>query len=152
MRKAVPPLLFTMHIFDFQRGRQPPREPPIPCDDCGCQHMDPAPSTNLMKLCFKSSSEESGVPNLLLNPPPVKTGVEDLPLPERSSHLPLELPRLPPRSSHPSFGSSPVWSSVSQPLMHVSVVDLTCSLEKATTYEEICTHVKALSEGCEINK
>jgi len=33
------------------------------------------------------------------------------------------------------------------PTIDVSVVDLTCRLEKATTYEEICAHVKALSEG-----
>jgi glyceraldehyde 3-phosphate dehydrogenase len=33
------------------------------------------------------------------------------------------------------------------PTIDVSVVDLTCRLEKATTYEEICAHVKKLSEG-----
>merc|ERR1719424_1850481 len=33
------------------------------------------------------------------------------------------------------------------PTIDVSVVDLTCKLEKATTYEEICAHVKARSEG-----
>jgi glyceraldehyde 3-phosphate dehydrogenase len=33
------------------------------------------------------------------------------------------------------------------PTIDVSVVDLTCKLQKATTYEEICAHVKALSEG-----
>jgi len=33
------------------------------------------------------------------------------------------------------------------PTIDVSVVDLTCKLEKATTYEEICAHVKAQSEG-----
>merc|ERR1711966_489545 len=33
------------------------------------------------------------------------------------------------------------------PTIDVSVVDLTCRLEKATTYEEICAHVKSLSEG-----
>jgi glyceraldehyde 3-phosphate dehydrogenase len=33
------------------------------------------------------------------------------------------------------------------PTIDVSVVDLTCRLEKATTYEEICAHIKARSEG-----
>jgi glyceraldehyde 3-phosphate dehydrogenase len=33
------------------------------------------------------------------------------------------------------------------PTIDVSVVDLTCTLKKATTYEEICAHVKKLSEG-----
>merc|ERR1740138_297740 len=33
------------------------------------------------------------------------------------------------------------------PTIDVSVVDLTCRLEKATTYEEICAHVKSLSNG-----
>jgi glyceraldehyde 3-phosphate dehydrogenase len=33
------------------------------------------------------------------------------------------------------------------PTIDVSVVDFTCRLEKATTYEEICAHVKKLSEG-----
>ena len=33
------------------------------------------------------------------------------------------------------------------PTIDVSVVDLTCRLKKATTYEEICAHVKKLSEG-----
>jgi len=33
------------------------------------------------------------------------------------------------------------------PTIDVSVVDLTCRLEKATTYEDICAHVKSLSEG-----
>jgi len=33
------------------------------------------------------------------------------------------------------------------PTIDVSVVDLTCKLQKETTYEEICAHVKALSEG-----
>ena len=33
------------------------------------------------------------------------------------------------------------------PTIDVSVVDLTCRLQKATTYEEICAHIKALSEG-----
>merc|ERR1711966_601065 len=33
------------------------------------------------------------------------------------------------------------------PTIDVSVVDLTCKLKKATTYEEICAHIKARSEG-----
>jgi glyceraldehyde 3-phosphate dehydrogenase len=33
------------------------------------------------------------------------------------------------------------------PTIDVSVVDLTCRLAKATTYEEICAHIKKLSEG-----
>jgi glyceraldehyde 3-phosphate dehydrogenase len=33
------------------------------------------------------------------------------------------------------------------PTIDVSVVDLTCRLQKATTYEEICAHIKANSEG-----
>merc|ERR1712238_378089 len=33
------------------------------------------------------------------------------------------------------------------PTIDVSVVDLTCRLNKATTYEEICAHMKDLSEG-----
>jgi len=33
------------------------------------------------------------------------------------------------------------------PTIDVSVVDLTCKLKKETTYEEICAHVKAMSEG-----
>jgi glyceraldehyde 3-phosphate dehydrogenase len=33
------------------------------------------------------------------------------------------------------------------PTIDVSVVDLTCRLQKATTYEEICAHIKKLSEG-----
>merc|ERR1712232_1101831 len=33
------------------------------------------------------------------------------------------------------------------PTIDVSVVDLTCRLAKSTSYEEICAHVKALSEG-----
>jgi len=33
------------------------------------------------------------------------------------------------------------------PTLNVSVVDLTCRLEKATTYEEICKTMKAASEG-----
>jgi len=33
------------------------------------------------------------------------------------------------------------------PTIDVSVVDLTCRLQKATTYEDICAHVKSLSEG-----
>eukprot|EP00548_Thalassiothrix_antarctica_P009107 CAMPEP_0194159778 /NCGR_PEP_ID=MMETSP0152-20130528/78024_1 /TAXON_ID=1049557 /ORGANISM="Thalassiothrix antarctica, Strain L6-D1" /LENGTH=206 /DNA_ID=CAMNT_0038869395 /DNA_START=10 /DNA_END=630 /DNA_ORIENTATION=- len=33
------------------------------------------------------------------------------------------------------------------PTIDVSVVDFTCRLEKATTYEDICAHVKSLSEG-----
>jgi glyceraldehyde 3-phosphate dehydrogenase len=33
------------------------------------------------------------------------------------------------------------------PTIDVSVVDLTCRLAKATTYEDICTHIKKLSEG-----
>jgi len=33
------------------------------------------------------------------------------------------------------------------PTIDVSVVDLTCRLEKETTYEEICAHIKAMSEG-----
>jgi glyceraldehyde 3-phosphate dehydrogenase len=33
------------------------------------------------------------------------------------------------------------------PTIDVSVVDLTCRLQKATTYEEICAHIKAMSEG-----
>merc|ERR1711865_1067128 len=33
------------------------------------------------------------------------------------------------------------------PTIDVSVVDLTCKLKKATTYEEICAHIKANSEG-----
>merc|ERR1711920_1052969 len=33
------------------------------------------------------------------------------------------------------------------PTIDVSVVDLTCKLGKETTYEEICAHVKAMSEG-----
>merc|ERR1711988_1998091 len=33
------------------------------------------------------------------------------------------------------------------PTADVSVVDLTCNLKKATSYEDICAEVKALSEG-----
>jgi glyceraldehyde 3-phosphate dehydrogenase len=33
------------------------------------------------------------------------------------------------------------------PTIDVSVVDLTCRIKKATTYEEICAHIKARSEG-----
>merc|ERR1712157_193978 len=33
------------------------------------------------------------------------------------------------------------------PTIDVSVVDLTCRLSKSTSYEEICAHVKAKSEG-----
>merc|ERR1739844_286222 len=33
------------------------------------------------------------------------------------------------------------------PTIDVSVVDLTCKLQKATTYEDICKHIKARSEG-----
>merc|ERR1712039_1014959 len=33
------------------------------------------------------------------------------------------------------------------PTIDVSVVDLTCRLKKATTYEEICAHIKTNSEG-----
>merc|ERR1712003_6248 len=33
------------------------------------------------------------------------------------------------------------------PTIDVSVVDLTCRLEKATTYEEICAHIKSKAEG-----
>merc|ERR1712176_370052 len=33
------------------------------------------------------------------------------------------------------------------PTIDVSVVDLTCRLTKSTSYEEICAHVKSLSEG-----
>merc|ERR1711992_453321 len=33
------------------------------------------------------------------------------------------------------------------PTIDVSVVDLTCKLSKETNYEEICAHVKAMSEG-----
>jgi len=33
------------------------------------------------------------------------------------------------------------------PTIDVSVVDLTCRLQKATTYEEICAHIKSRSEG-----
>lgn len=33
------------------------------------------------------------------------------------------------------------------PTMDVSVVDLTCNLERPTTYEEICAVVKKASEG-----
>merc|ERR1712151_927697 len=33
------------------------------------------------------------------------------------------------------------------PTIDVSVVDLTCRLQKSTTYEEICAHIKSLSEG-----
>merc|ERR1712099_229652 len=33
------------------------------------------------------------------------------------------------------------------PTIDVSVVDLTCKLKKATTYEDICAHIKANSEG-----
>merc|ERR1712086_421572 len=33
------------------------------------------------------------------------------------------------------------------PTIDVSVVDLTCKLQKATTYEEICAHIKSRSEG-----
>jgi len=33
------------------------------------------------------------------------------------------------------------------PTIDVSVVDLTCELEKATTYEEICAEIKSRSEG-----
>merc|ERR1712157_150864 len=33
------------------------------------------------------------------------------------------------------------------PTIDVSVVDLTCELEKATTYEEICAEMKLRSEG-----
>jgi glyceraldehyde 3-phosphate dehydrogenase len=33
------------------------------------------------------------------------------------------------------------------PTIDVSVVDLTCKLEKATTYEEICAYIKKRSEG-----
>merc|ERR1711966_306011 len=33
------------------------------------------------------------------------------------------------------------------PTADVSVVDLTCKLNTETTYDDICAHVKALSEG-----
>merc|ERR1711937_95744 len=33
------------------------------------------------------------------------------------------------------------------PTIDVSVVDLTCRLQKATTYEEICAHIKSKAEG-----
>jgi len=33
------------------------------------------------------------------------------------------------------------------PTIDVSVVDLTCRLQKSTTYEEICAHVKSLADG-----
>merc|ERR1712241_755221 len=33
------------------------------------------------------------------------------------------------------------------PTIDVSVVDLTCRLKKSTTYEDICAHIKARSEG-----
>ena len=33
------------------------------------------------------------------------------------------------------------------PTIDVSVVDLTCELEKETTYEEICAEIKRRSEG-----
>jgi len=33
------------------------------------------------------------------------------------------------------------------PTIDVSVVDLTAKLGKETTYEEICAHIKAMSEG-----
>jgi glyceraldehyde 3-phosphate dehydrogenase len=33
------------------------------------------------------------------------------------------------------------------PTIDVSVVDLTCSLKKSTTYEEICAHIKSKAEG-----
>jgi len=32
-------------------------------------------------------------------------------------------------------------------MFFISVVNFTCRLEKATTYEEICAHIKANSEG-----
>lgn len=38
--------------------------------------------------------------------------------------------------------------SMRVPTLDVSVVDLTCRLQKAATYEEICKAVKAASEGC----
>merc|ERR1712232_1122543 len=75
---------------------------------------------------------------------PARTGVEDVPPLATSSPLPLELPRLSPRSSLSLRASLPVWLSVFLPSMFV---DLTCKLGKETTYEEICAVIKAKSEG-----
>merc|ERR1719199_895065 len=47
----------------------------------------------------------------------------------------------------PSLQGSLTGMAFRVPTIDVSVVDLTCRLAKATTYEEICAVVKAKSEG-----
>merc|ERR1712032_512980 len=47
----------------------------------------------------------------------------------------------------PSMGNKITGMAFRVPTIDVSVVDLTCKLQKATTYEEICAHIKARSEG-----
>merc|ERR1711920_985545 len=47
----------------------------------------------------------------------------------------------------PEVKGKPTGMAFRVPTIDVSVVDLTCELEKETTYEEICAHVKAMSEG-----
>merc|ERR1712037_223972 len=47
----------------------------------------------------------------------------------------------------PSLANKITGMAFRVPTIDVSVVDLTCKLQKATTYEEICAHIKARSEG-----
>lgn len=47
----------------------------------------------------------------------------------------------------PSLKGKLTGMSFRVPTLNVSVVDLTCKLEKATTYEDICKAMKAASEG-----
>merc|ERR1712232_870087 len=69
----------------------------------------------------------------------------DVLLPETSSHLPPEQLRL--TKVIPDLQGKLTGMAFRVPTIDVSVVDLTCKLGKETTYEEICAHVKAMSEG-----
>ncbi|MBR6350855.1 MAG: type I glyceraldehyde-3-phosphate dehydrogenase, partial [Firmicutes bacterium] len=47
----------------------------------------------------------------------------------------------------PSLNGKLTGMSLRIPTLDVSVVDLTCNLEKPASYEEICAAIKAASEG-----
>ena len=89
---------------------------------------------NIIPSSIRVTCKEGGGQSICVLPVPV---------PRVASHPPL----LRPPQVLPALNGKLTGMAFRVPTNDVSVVDLTCVLEKATTYEEIMAALKAASEG-----